>query len=426
MLKLPRNLRRASFVSMAAIGLAGAFGYAGCSSDDPKPPATPTPDASPTDGPSGTDSTVKPLDSGGDTAPACTDPVFDCAANAGNTGVDDAGANGTDAGAAGQVAISLKCTGLYSCWTTKTVAAENRLYTPAFVLYSDGADKSRWLQLPPGSTIDTGGGDAGTVDEWNLPVGTKVFKEFKLGGKHVETRQIWKASATETIYSVWRWKDDESDAILTYAGGLVPNPDRPGKNYEIPKTTQCPTCHNGHKDHFLSIDAWSLGAGATGVTLDMLKTEGHLPSWTYPTSIAQPQDSTGKFDKAAGFYYANCGFCHKPGMPAGNATGLFFHLPVAEALPVDGGGLPDGGAGIVGEQTPVYVTAVNVNKTGGFPAGVPKRIQPGDADASAVYIRDETRDPDGGIAPSQMPPLLVRTTDDTQLEATRQWINSIP
>ena len=91
---------------------------------------------------------------------------------------------------------------------------------------------------------------------------------------------------------------------------------------------------------------------------------------------------------------------------------------------VDGGGL-DGGPGLVGEQTPVYVTAVNVNKTGGLPAGVTKRIQPGDSDASAVYIRDETRDPDGGIAPSQMPPLLVRTTDDTQLEATKQWINAL-
>ena len=35
-------------------------------------------------------------------------------------------------------------------------------------------------------------------------------------------------------------------------------------------------------------------------------------------------------------------------------------------------------------------------------------------------------DPDGGVAPSQMPPVLVRTTDEAAMQDTKDWINSLP
>lgn len=385
--------------------------YAGCS-DDPlvgDDVAVDGSDATPPDAfapPNGGDAEAD--------AHVCADEPFDCSPAA------DAG----DAGVTSLVPENLRCTSLYACWSDKTVRADHRAYAPAFTLWSDGAEKQRWLFLPPGQQIDTG-----TPDEWRFPVGTMVYKEFKLAGKRVETRRIWKASATAWVFSVWRWSSDESTATLVDAGATIPNAAIPGAVYEIPATSSCAGCHDGHADKLLSVDAWSLAApGATGATLTQLKADARLSFWPYPTTFATPEDGTGKLAKAIGFYYANCSFCHKAGRPGGNA-GLRLDLPVGPALPVDGGGLPDGGAGIPFGQTPLYLTAVNVahvNMQGIYPPATYKRITRGKAAASVVVARDVLRDADGGIAPGQMPNILQRTVDPKGIEATTSWINALP
>lgn len=411
----------------------GALYLGACGDDDPAP-ATPTTEA-------GTDDNNAPDTGGGggDAAPdvrACADTPFDCSATAADAGIEDAASPNTQ-GAAGTVPYHLRCTQLYACWSDKTVnAATHREYTPAFQLWSDGAEKTRWMVIPPGTTIDTGDPlgdrDGGSVDDWIYPVGTMAYKEFKLAGKRIETRRIWKASDTEWIYSVWRWSADESTATLMNQGEVIANTSAAGtgKSYEIPSNQVCAPCHDGHRDKFLSLDAWSLGAGSTGVTLAMLKAEGKLPKWNAPTSFAIPQDPTGKLDKAIGFYYNNCGFCHKPGRPGGGGAGLQLHLPVAPALPGADGGLPDGGAGLVHTETPVYKTAVDVahtNTVGGlYPIGTYKRITKGNANLSVLPARDSLRDPDGGIATGQMPNVLTRVFDPNGVERTREWINALP
>jgi hypothetical protein len=421
-----------------ALCCASAFLYFGCSEDDPVPQGTP-------DG-GDTDVVITPpQDSGSDTGPdaaeVCADTPFDCSATAGDAGVDDAGPDSGNGDVfKNSVHINLRCTSLYSCWSTKKVAPNHREYAPGLVLWSDAAEKTRWVFLPPGQKIDTSSAtaaspDGGTVDEWIFPVGTMVYKEFKLAGKRVETRRIWKANDSTWVYSVWRWSADESSATLTESGGLIPNGAIPNHTYEIPSTAVCASCHNGHHDKFLSLDAWSLATpNAKGITLAQLVAEGTL-TWPHPTSFALPQDSTGKLDQAVGFYYNNCGFCHKPGMPGGTG-GLLLHLPVAQALPGSGGagvdtGLPDGGAGLIPADTPVVTTAVDVahtNAVGGmFPLGTYKRITRGNAALSVLPARDSLRDPDGGvIVTGQMPAILQRAADPVGVEATRAWINALP
>ena len=58
-------------------------------------------------------------------------------------------------------------------------------FTPQYPLWSDGAQKRRWLYLPPGSFID-----ASRPDAWEFPRGTRLWKEFAYGGRRVETRYI--------------------------------------------------------------------------------------------------------------------------------------------------------------------------------------------------------------------------------------------
>ena len=57
----------------------------------------------------------------------------------------------TDAGHA----TLLGCTGLYADWTTRAIAPDVKEYDPALHLWSDGAQKNRFIFLPPGAQIDT-------------------------------------------------------------------------------------------------------------------------------------------------------------------------------------------------------------------------------------------------------------------------------
>src|ERR1043165_6412078 len=60
--------------------------------------------------------------------------------------------------------------------------SRNLSFSPQYPLWSDGAHKRRWIYLPPGTAID-----ASRLDAWEFPIGTRLWKEFSLGGP-IETR----------------------------------------------------------------------------------------------------------------------------------------------------------------------------------------------------------------------------------------------
>src|SRR5205809_29033 len=77
---------------------------------------------------------------------------------------------------------NIYCTGLYKS-LKKDLSDGVMPYTPGAVLWSDGAEKHRFLFLPPGAQIDTT-----DLDSWKFPVDTKAWKEFRVDGKLIETR----------------------------------------------------------------------------------------------------------------------------------------------------------------------------------------------------------------------------------------------
>ena len=128
----------------------------------------------------------------------------------GDSGLD-AGENDctTDAGHP----VELRCTGLYSSWPSRTIAADVRAYAPGVTLWSDGAEKNRFVWLPPGTQIDTT-----KMDEWTFPVGTKFWKGFLLSGQPVETRFLWKRAAGSWFRTTYRWSADGASAVELTAG----------------------------------------------------------------------------------------------------------------------------------------------------------------------------------------------------------------
>ena len=221
--------------------------------------------------------------------------------------------------------LDLSCTGLYSDFATKTVAAENEAFTPGLALWSDGAEKQRWIDLPPGTTIDTS-----NMDEWTFPVGTKFFKEFALPlgdastVTRIETRMLWKTGPGSWYRTTYRWSDDGTTSATELTGGQL---DAGGTGYEVPTQSDCNTCHNGRLDGVLGFEAVALGQpAAAGLTLAQLETR-KLLSAPPTTAPRVPGDATQA--TAIGWLHMNCGTsCHNAGNGLAAATGFHMRLDV--------------------------------------------------------------------------------------------------
>ncbi len=336
-------------------------------------------------------------------------PVEASAPDADEGGADAPSASG-DGGCPddGGIPDDLACTGLYSDWTTKTIAPDAVAYTPALVFWSDGAIKSRWLYLPPGTTIDTT-----DMDNWVFPVGTKVWKQFALGTQIVETRLIWKTSASVWTYLDYLWSAGGSSARRLDDGETNVN----GTTYEIPSTSVCQQCHGGRSDVVLGIDLLGTGvSGAQGVTLAGLADAGRLTQAPARTAIAIPEDSTKKAAAALGWLHVNCGSsCHNLRGRAA-ASQLYMKLLAGELYPADGGLGP-----VDGLDT--YATAVN-RPAMAMPNGVSyERVVPGDAAHSLVPLMALSRDADGGFSP--MPPIVSHIPDTVGEAPVSAWINAL-
>ncbi|MEO7112916.1 MAG: hypothetical protein ABI183_20910, partial [Polyangiaceae bacterium] len=213
-----RTVKAIQAVAVAWCVVAGGAAYLGCSSDD--------------------STTLNTFDGGNEGSATLTDAGSD-ASDSAVVYVD--GGPCPDAG--GDAPQDLRCTGLYADFAAKTVDPNNKSYTPGVILWSDGAQKSRWLYLPPGTKIDTS-----DMDQWSFPVGTKVWKEFAFSGQKIETRYFEKIAGAafdggvgEWVWASYQWSTDQKTAIRNDLGMADAGPN----NYEIPQHSDCTQCHNG-------------------------------------------------------------------------------------------------------------------------------------------------------------------------------------
>ncbi len=302
----------------------------------------------------------------------------------------------------------LACTGLYSDWDAKAVSTNLQPYQPGLVFWSDGAEKTRWIYLPPGQTIDTS-----DMDEWTFPIGTKIWKEFRLPigdastETRIETRLLWKLEATVWYRTTYRWSADGTSSATELTTG---EDDAGGTGYEIPDQIACNQCHNGRKDGVLGFEAVSLAApAASGLTLAGLLEAGTL---TEPpdASLAVPGDAIES--AALGWLHSNCGTaCHNRGQGQAENTGFWMRLDVATLTNV--------------QTTDTFTTGWN-QLTVGFPipdAAVSYRIHACDLASSAVYYRAGHRDGvDGTPSGTQMPPIDTHVVDAVDLAKVAAWI----
>ena len=303
-------------------------------------------------------------------------------------------------------------TGLYD-GTPPAVAGGVLPFSPQYPLWSDGASKRRWIHLPPGTAINASRGD-----EWEFPVGTKLWKEFAFDGRPIETRFLWLVEPGRWVFATYVWNADGSDALLAPAGGVpraaVVGPDR---YHEIPATDACGACHGSRSPKPLGFNALQLSDDrdpgaihgepltADMVTLRSLVRDGWLRVTRADLADTPPRirTRTPLARSALGYLLTNCGSCHD------GTGGISVRAPAFRAadLIADGDGVA---RALIGRPSHWQVP--------GRPAGSTVLVDAEDPPMSALVKRMQSRRPS-----SQMPPLGTVVADTEALDVITRWID---
>jgi uncharacterized repeat protein (TIGR03806 family) len=323
---------------------------------------------------------------------------------------------GMPSAADGEIPPLLSQTGVFSD-TPKRIASPGLIpYDLNVAFWSDGADKKRWIAIPPGQILFSAAG------EWRFPAGTVFVKNFDLptdaanrAAEHrLETRILVCDSRGGVYGVVYKWRADGSDADLLgasvteniqvkSAGGEVHE-----QAWYYPSRQDCLTCHTPGAGGVLGVKTRQLNRPFTypsGVTDNELRTWNHLglfaPAFKDEelpkfAALAAADDATRSLqDRARSYLDANCAQCHRPGGTVANFDARY-DTPVGDQALIDGPVLIDQG----------------IDR--------PRVISPHDIWRSIAYMRIDT------VGDIRMPPLARETIDQKGVQLLGEWINSMP
>ncbi|MGL4550945.1 MAG: PQQ-dependent sugar dehydrogenase [Gemmataceae bacterium] len=308
-------------------------------------------------------------------------------------------------------------------------------------LWSDGAEKERFLLLPDGGRIDFSEKGA-----WKFPEDTLLVKTFSIdtpaGRRKVETRLMTLQQGEWAGYS-YAWDDAQTDAALVEAGGrdATYRQMHGGKERELkwhyPSRVECMVCHTRAANYVLGVNTAQLNRdgqlsrlAARGVlkvpAADHLATirelveplakvlpkavvqpfgkvkprgdspalarlEEHYPRLTDPSDVSAPAEA-----RARSYLHANCAHCHV--WAGGGNAAIDLHID----SPRDKWKLID--------VPPMH------DKFGIADA---KLVATGSPERSVLYARLAKR------GRGQMPPLSSAHADEAGLKLVAEWIRAV-
>ena len=282
-------------------------------------------------------------------------------------------------------------------------------------LWSDGAEKDRYMALPSGGRVRF---DA--KDPWEFPVGSVLVKSFFLDTdgrsetdlRRLETRLFVHAPQGWRGYT-YVWNDEQTDAELL-DGALtktypIQTPDGPVEQpWYFPSRADCMACHTKAAGFVLGPNTRQMNRrrGDAASRVNQIEGLGRLGVFT-----ERPTQSPGDLEAypawsaasastetlARAYLDVNCAFCHAPDGVAGSKPDLRYHTPLGDASLV--GRRP--GQGRLGPEDSALMT-------------------PGRPDRSELLYRVSTR------GPRQMPPLASNVVDEEGVAILRRWIETMP
>jgi uncharacterized repeat protein (TIGR03806 family) len=276
-----------------------------------------------------------------------------------------------------------------------------QLRTP---LFSDYADKQRFIFIPAGGKINSD-----SEGKLSFPIGTALIKSFGYPDpdgkfKALETRVL--LHSTEGWVALpYVWRADGSDADLRVGGTRIPvefaHGGSKGKiSYAVPNKNQCKQCHStGDKIMPIGPEWQNMEFGRKGDRDRVLK---ELPQLAQLPAMAKwDLPNSGTLDERARSYLnVNCGHCHAPKGSASN-SGLFLD-----------GSAKDAAAYGIGKR-PVAAGRASGDLDFIIEAGLPDR--------SILISRMKSTDP--GIA---MPELGRAMVHEEGVKLLEDWIAAMP
>jgi len=269
------------------------------------------------------------------------------------------------------------------------------------LLWSDHADKGRFMAIPDGTTIDVD-----NEGRFDLPVGSILGKHFRLNDQIIETRLLlhhqqphgWKGYSYE-------WNNTETDATLLTT---AKDKDINGQIWHYPGRAECDGCHTSAAGFTLGPEIGQLNRSfsypGTGVEANQLITLESINVLTHPLSDADKSTAFYAIDdtaysaerRARSYLHSNCANCHQPGGPGGGDMDLRMASSQEDAR--------------ICNQAPLGDTLGLIN---------PVIIAPGNPDQSILVLRMED------TGQHRMPPLASSAVDIEAMAVIREWISGL-
>jgi uncharacterized repeat protein (TIGR03806 family) len=329
-------------------------------------------------------------------------------------------------------------TGLFASTKDHTPAKGLIPYSVNAQLWSDGAEKVRFLALPGDSQIEMDAvvyphGPTYPDRGWRFPDGAVLVKTFSLpmrdgdpvSARRLETRilQHRKMPGNDDEYGAqywygytYLWNDEQSDADLLGPAGLdreytVKDDSAAGGSrlvkWHFPSRAECTLCHTMAAKYILGVTTMQMNKDHDygGVVANQLGTLDHLK--IFKSSLPKPPDELPRLAdyrdatqdrhlRARAYIHANCAHCHRK-WGGGNAEfDIQASFPLTETKSIN---------------TPPGQGALGLSD--------PRVIVPGDPSRSLLLHRMQL------TTLGRMPHIASNIVDRAAVDLLRDWINEL-
>ena len=315
----------------------------------------------------------------------------------------------------GEVARKLSDYGFFEDLVSQSPSKEVLPYELITPLFSDYADKLRFIYMP-----SNGLAEYRPNEVFDFPEGTVLIKTFAYLNEHIESnldKQLLETRLLIKKDDKWKnvsyvWNEAQDDAFLNIAGKTISTQfvnnegDIQNVRYRVPNINQCKECHQSGKT------IRPIGPKARNLDKDVAYKEGvmnqlkkwHKQGWIKEGIKVQAMtDWTNTLasmnSRARSYLDINCGHCHIKGGSA-DTTGLYLDFTENRKIHL----------GIF--KKPIAAGRASNNLT--------YSIVPGDPDSSILFYRMQSLDP--GI----MMPESGRALEHKEgTELIRKWIKNL-
>ena len=315
--------------------------------------------------------------------------------------VQESGGNGASSGN-NPLPSRLSDTGCFASLFPLQAISTSEPYEVNARLWSDGAIKQRWMNVPNGERITVT-----DTDDWDFPIGTVLVKNFSLQNQLLETRLFMRHDDGGWAGYSYEWNNQETEATLVPASGS----DRQvgSQTWHYPSRIECLQCHTDSIGFTAGPETAQLNkyfrdsSGRVVNQLSVLEDRFDFQNADFsdPTqlpSLADIEDNAQTDHwRSRSYLYANCAMCHQPGGTGRGPEDFRYSIDNTE------------------------INAINVEASIDD-LGIPNAqlISPGDADNSVMALRMHSLDPT-----IRMPQIGTTEEDVFALSVIDRWINQL-